>query len=78
VREPSCDLAVCLSVASSFLDKPLRSDSVVVGEVGLLGEIREVVGEEKRIKESKRLGFKNPITHKEVKYVSEAIKRYIK
>ena len=77
-REPSCDLAVCLSVASSFLDKPLKYDTVVVGEVGLLGEVREVAGEEKRIKEAKRLGFKNPITHKEVKYVSEAIRTYLK
>jgi DNA repair protein RadA/Sms len=77
-RDPAVDLAICLSIASSFFDKPLARDSVAIGEVGLLGEIRQVIAEEKRIKETKRLGFNLPITQKQVKYLSQAIKKYVK
>ena len=78
VMEPSADLAICLSVASSFLDKAINLKTVAIGEVGLLGEIREVVAQDKRVKEAKRLGFTFPLTSKEVKYVGEAIKRLLK
>ncbi len=77
-RDPAVDLAICLSIASSFFDKPLVGDSVAIGEVGLLGEIRQVIAEEKRIKEARRLGFSLPITQKQVKYLSQAIKKYVK
>jgi DNA repair protein RadA/Sms len=77
-RDPAVDLAICLSIASSFFDKPLARGSVAIGEVGLLGEIRQVIAEEKRIKETKRLGFSLPITQKQVKYLSQAIKKYVK
>jgi DNA repair protein RadA/Sms len=52
------DLAVCLAVASSFLNRPLAADIAAVGEVGLLGEVRKVGGLEKRVKEAKKLGFR--------------------
>ncbi len=78
VREPACDLAICLSIASAFFDKALPKNLIAIGEVGLLGEIREVVAQEKRIKESKRLGFSLPLTSSQTKYVSEAIKRLVK
>ena len=77
-RDPAVDLAICLSIASSFFDKPLARNSVAIGEVGLLGEIRQVIAEEKRIREAKRLGFNLPITQKQVKYLSQAIKKYVK
>jgi DNA repair protein RadA/Sms len=77
-RDPAVDLAICLSIASSFFDKSLARGSVAIGEVGLLGEIRQVIAEEKRIKETKRLGFNLPITQKQVKYLSQAIKKYVK
>jgi DNA repair protein RadA/Sms len=38
-RDPAVDLAICLSIASSFFDKPLARDSVAIGEVGLLGRL---------------------------------------
>jgi len=41
VTEPASDLAVCLSIASAFLDKPLAKGSIAIGEIGLSGEIRE-------------------------------------
>lgn len=76
--DPSADLAICLSIASSFYDKPMRAKAVAVGEVGLLGDIREVVAQDKRVKEAKRLGFSIPITHRQVKYLGEAIRKYLK
>ncbi|MBU0998009.1 DNA repair protein RadA [Patescibacteria group bacterium] len=78
VMEPASDLAVCLSIASAFLDKPLLKGSIAIGEVGLSGEIREVVAQEKRVKEAKRQGFNIPITNKQVKYLSQAIKNYLR
>jgi DNA repair protein RadA/Sms len=78
VTEPASDLAICLAIASSFFDKVPPKGTLALGEVGLLGEIREVVAQEKRIKEARRLGFGIPISQKQVRYVSEAIKKYLK
>lgn len=75
--DPSVDLAVCISVASAYLNKPLSKPTVAVGEVGLSGDIREVAGQEKRLKEAKRLGFKTIISSQQVKYLQPAIKRYL-
>lgn len=74
VTETAADLAICLSISSAYFDKPVASKTVAVGEVGLLGEIREVVSQDKRIKESKRLGFANVISSKEFQFVNQAIK----
>ena len=62
LKDPAADLGVALAIISSFKNKPLPPKSFAFGEVGLLGEIRKVVGEEKRIKEAKRLGFGQTIT----------------
>jgi DNA repair protein RadA/Sms len=78
VKEPACDLAICMAIASAFFDKALPSKVVAIGEVGLLGEVREVVAEAKRVKEAKRIGFSLPITQSQVKYVPQAIKTYFK
>jgi len=56
--EPAADLAVILSLASSYLDRPLPGDLVAIGEVGLTGEIRAVNHLEQRIQEVRRLGFR--------------------
>lgn len=61
IDEPAIDLAVCCSIASSLLDKTADTNSVVVGEVGLGGEIRTVSQIDKRIQEAERLGFKKII-----------------
>lgn len=58
IEEPAMDLGVCLAVASSFKNKPIPEKMVVVGEVGLAGEVRAVSQMDKRIKEAARLGFK--------------------
>ena len=74
VTEPASDLAICLAVASSYFDKPISNKTIAVGEVGLLGEIREVVAQDKRLKEAKRMGFTIPVSSRECKFVGQAIK----
>jgi DNA repair protein RadA/Sms len=57
VAEPALDLAVALALASSLRNRPLTPGTVVVGEVGLLGELRGVAGMDRRLREAARLGF---------------------
>ena len=61
VSEPAVDLGVILSVASSFKNLSIPNDTVVVGEVGLTGEVRSVNLIDKRLKEIEKLGFKTCI-----------------
>ena len=77
VKEPAIDLAIALSVASAYLAKP-AGDLIAFGEVGLLGEIRRVAMEEKRTKEAKRIGYKQIVNSKEVAYLSQAVRKYLK
>jgi DNA repair protein RadA/Sms len=57
VEEPAVDLGVVAAMASSFLDKPIDARTVVLGEVGLAGEVRAISQMDVRIKEAARLGF---------------------
>ena len=57
VDEPGLDLPLALALASSLRDRPIGSGTVAIGEVGLLGELRSVVGLERRLREAARLGF---------------------
>lgn len=57
IDEPAVDLAVCCSIASSIRDKAINSSYVVIGEVGLGGEIRTVSHIDKRVQEAEKLGF---------------------
>ncbi len=57
LREPGLDLAVAAAVLSSLLDRPLPRDAVVLGEVGLLGEVRAVSRSADRVREAAALGF---------------------
>lgn len=61
INEPAIDLSVCCAIASSLQDKIVDNNIVVVGEVGLGGEIRSVGNIEKRIQEGEKLGFKKII-----------------
>ncbi len=71
VFEPAADLGICLAIISSFKDKPLPAKTVAIGEVGLLGEIRNVVGLERRIKEAKKLGFTHIISPKNYNHLTK-------
>lgn len=57
IHEPAADLALVLAVASAARDIPLPPDLVVLGEVGLAGEVRRVAGVKARLAEAARLGF---------------------
>jgi DNA repair protein RadA/Sms len=58
IDEPAADLGIALAIASSFRDSPIDPGLVVVGEVGLSGELRSVTQLERRVNEAARLGFK--------------------
>jgi DNA repair protein RadA/Sms len=73
VFEPAADLGICLAIISSFKNKPLPPKTVAIGEVGLLGEIRNVIGLERRIKEAKKLGFTNIISPKDFPNLPKAV-----
>jgi DNA repair protein RadA/Sms len=57
VTEPAADLAIALAVASAHDDIALPADLVVVGELGLAGDVRHVAGVGRRLAEASRLGF---------------------
>ena len=59
--ETACDLAVCLAMVSSMLDKPIDDKTVAIGEVGLGGEVRNVTFLELRLREAQRIGFTKAI-----------------
>ncbi|TDT51251.1 DNA repair protein RadA [Fonticella tunisiensis] len=63
--EPACDLGIACSIASSFRNIPIDPKTVVIGEVGLTGEIRGVNFIEKRILEAQKLGFSKCVVPKE-------------
>lgn len=62
--ETACDLAVCMAVVSSMLDRPVPDDMVAIGEVGLGGEVRSVANLELRLREARRLGFVRAVVPK--------------
>ena len=57
VDEPAADLGVIAAVGSSFLDRPIDAQTVLIGEIGLAGEVRAVGQAESRIREAAKLGF---------------------
>jgi DNA repair protein RadA/Sms len=61
ITETAGDLAVCVAIASSLTEKVIDNQTIVIGEVGLGGEIRSVGHIEKRIQEAEKLGFKSVI-----------------
>lgn len=58
IDEPAIDLAIGMSIASSYWNKPTQVDDCYIGEIGLTGEIRRVSQIKERIKEAEKLGFK--------------------
>lgn len=64
VKDPSCDLAVALAIVSSFKEKIVNKDIVIIGEVGLASEIRNVIQLSLRLNEAQKLGFKQCIIPK--------------
>ncbi len=67
IEEPAADLAIALAIASSVRDRPLPADLVVVGEVGLNGELRAVGQLPARLNEAAKLGFRRALIPKTVR-----------
>ncbi len=61
IDEPAVDLASAISVISSYKDVPVDSSTLVIGEVGLAGEVRSVSQIERRVQEAAKLGFKRAV-----------------
>lgn len=64
LSDQAADLAVCMAIASAAAGRKIDDETVVFGEVGLGGEIRSVIGIEKRIAEAKKLGFTKAVAPK--------------
>ena len=62
--EPAIDLAIAMSIASSFRDQSTNPEDIFIGEVGLTGEVRRVSRIEQRVQEAAKLGFKRVICSK--------------
>lgn len=61
VVEPSCDLGLTLAIASSVRNKAIDRSMVIIGEVGLGGEVRPVYGIKARLGEARKLGFRSAV-----------------
>jgi len=75
IEEPAADLGVALAIYSSFKNFSLPPKTVCFGELGLLGEVREVGGAHQREKEARRLGFTNIISPKNYSSISQVVKQ---
>jgi len=77
IEDPAADLAVAVAVASAFREQAVMADAVVLGEVGLAGEIRSISQATLRINEAAKLGFKHCLLPKNncknLHYPKEAI-----
>src|SRR5512135_1594401 len=61
VEEPAADLAIAVAIASSLRDVSVRADAVLIGEMGLAGELRMPGQIQTRLREASKLGFKTAI-----------------
>lgn len=61
IKEPATDLGVAMAIVSCFRDKLIDKKTVIIGEIGLSGEIRSVTNIEKRLIEAQKLGFEKAI-----------------
>ena len=67
IEEPAADLAVAAAISSSYRDIPVRADTVLIGEVGLSGELRMVGQMQIRLREAAKLGFKRAVVAKRLR-----------
>ena len=68
VSEPAADLAVAAAIASSSRDLPVRADTVLIGEIGLSGELRMVSQMPIRLREAAKLGFKAAVVPRRARH----------
>jgi DNA repair protein RadA/Sms len=83
LNDPAGDLGVCCALVSSLMDEAVAQNMAFVGEVGLGGEVRTVPHLEQRIKEAKKLGFKDLVSPDSkqkdgIRYLHQAIKKALR
>ena len=76
IKEPAVDLALAIAITSSLNNQLVKAKTVFIGEVGLLGEIRPVPYLDRRIKEAKRLGYKEVVSSKSHQRLQQVLKEY--
>jgi DNA repair protein RadA/Sms len=64
VEDPAVDLAIACAIVSSYKDTVIKDKTVIIGEVGLTGEVRAVSDIEKRLSEAQKLGFQKAVIPK--------------
>lgn len=74
LKEPAADLAILCALASSFKEVPVDYETILIGEVGLTGEIRGVNSIEKRLMEAQKMGFKRAIIAESNEKISKEVK----
>ena len=67
IDEPAADLAIATAIASSWRDIPVKADAVLIGEIGLAGELRMPGQMPARLREAQKLGFKTAIVPKAIR-----------
>ena len=67
IDEPAADLAMATAIASSMRNQPVRAETVLIGEVGLSGELRMVGQMSARLKEAAKLGFKTAVVPRRIR-----------
>jgi DNA repair protein RadA/Sms len=67
IDEPAADLAIAAAITSSMRDLPVRADAVLIGEIGLAGELRLPGQMPVRLREAQKLGFKAAIVPKRLR-----------
>jgi DNA repair protein RadA/Sms len=75
VKEYAADLAVCLAIVSAVKNKPIKSNTIAFGEVGLNGELRKVSRQKRRVQEATKLGYTNIISPENTQTLKQAISK---
>lgn len=78
LSEPAADLAVALAIASAATGKIVPQKTVVIGEIGLLGEIRKVSQMTERLKAAHKIGFTGKINPEDFSKLSQVFEKYLK
>ena len=77
INEPAADMAVIAAIASSNKNISINAETILLGEIGLSGELRSINGIQNRLKESNRLGFKQAIVPKRGEKSIEGMKEIV-
>ena len=76
IKEPACDLAVCIALISALKNIAIKPGTVIFGEVSLSGEVRKVNQQDRRSQEARSLGYENVVY--DVRDIGEVVEKLIK